>query len=362
MNIPTPPAGHWAKVKAGKSVTKIPLPVINGHQTKEGLRTDSGYSESNSQDSLSFLCDEDKAKILAVVENITKPSDDEIMHKKIVAYRKALSSKKSADTYQSRNNYYQNKPEPNIVEKISEKTQPRVFHIIDALIKTLEPLGCSLTDNLNFLINGEKVPYSFSEAQDEIKHELTKDENMQLLKYQDEKRRSSWVSKPQIRKYDNVHNGRINILINKGKRIRDCNSYIVEDKLGDIIIEFYRASNEIRIEREAREEEARKRKEAEDRRENARTEYNREVVRTKELCSMAEDYEMACKIRAYITAYENAHEKSDITEEHIKWAKSKADWLDPTVALSDNYFGKRAHKKDRKEKEIRELSSWEWRY
>ena len=90
----------------------------------------------------------------------------------------------------------------------------------------------------------------------------------------------------------------------KEKGFRDCKSYVIEDRLGDIIVLLYEAANTLRIEREAREEAARKREEEERQRNARRERYNQEVDRTNALVHEAEDFEIACKIRAYVSAVE----------------------------------------------------------
>jgi len=157
---------------------------------------------------------------------------------------------------------------------------PRVCHIFDALIKALEPLGCFLTDDLCFVVNGETVSLSISESKDKIDHVPTREENIQLLEYEEKKRKHSWASKPNIRKHDHVYNGKISLAVGNEKSFRDCKSYIIEDCLGDILILLYEASNKVRLRREARETEERKREEEERQREARRKRYNLEVERT----------------------------------------------------------------------------------
>ena len=191
-----------------------------------------------------------------------------------------------------------------LADTVSEEALTRVLHIIDALIKAMEPLGCSLTSNLKFIVNGETVSISVSEAQDEVRHVPTKEENMQLLKYEEDKRRSSWASKPKIRKYDHVYNGRISFSVYTAASFRDCKSYVIEDRLGDIMIALYESSDILWQEREAREEAERKRLEEERRKEERRNRYNAEVDQTLTLENLSEDYDTACKIRRYIAAVE----------------------------------------------------------
>lgn len=59
--------------------------------------------------------------------------------------------------------------------------------------------------------------------------------------------------------------------------------------------------------------------------------------------------EIACRIRAYVSAMEKAHSDQDLSE-WASWARSKADWYDPTVAKEDELLGRREHEKSQESK------------
>ena len=67
LDIPTPPQGYWAKLRAGKPVKKLPLPP-GKEQTKLGIQT--GISRlANPQTttaSLEFLPEEERQVVLNV--------------------------------------------------------------------------------------------------------------------------------------------------------------------------------------------------------------------------------------------------------------------------------------------------------
>lgn len=72
---------------------------------------------------------------------------------------------------------------------------------------------------------------------------------------------------------------------------------------------------------------------------------------------MAEDYEGARKIRALVEA---AEAKGDADTQWIAWAKAKADWYDPMIAATDEFFGKRDHGEDAEQKTLKEQRSGYW--
>lgn len=170
---------------------------------------------------------------------------------------------------------------------------------------------------------------------------------MQLLQYEEAKRKHTWASKPNIPKWDHPWNGRLTLIINGKYKFIDCKSYVLEDRIGEIMIGFYEASYAVRLAR--LKEEEKERIEAEKRRKAAeiRERYNQEVDYTEGLVNAANDYATACKIRAYVEAVKNSGCKSD---DWIAWASAKADWYDPTVSGKDTYFGIREHTNDADQK------------
>ena len=72
---------------------------------------------------------------------------------------------------------------PFLADTVSETVLPRVCCIFDALIKAIEPLGCSLTDDLKFIVNGETVSLSVSESQDTVEHKARISRILENAKY-----------------------------------------------------------------------------------------------------------------------------------------------------------------------------------
>lgn len=361
FDIPTPPVGYWAKLRAGKLVNPIPLPISSKPAKKSGVRTGTEYTPQIEKETLAFLNEKERTVVLSTATQIRIPNENAKMHPTIVAHRKEVMEWKKKRKEQEAIGFNRRAKDSPLflADTVSEETLPRVLHIIDALIKAMDPLGCSLTSDLKFIVNGETVSISVSEAQDEVKHIPTKEENMQLLKYEEDKRRSSWASKPKIRKYDYVYNGRISFSIYAAKNFRDCKSYVIEDRLGDIMIAFYEASDIRRQKREAREEAERKRQEEERRKEERRQRFNAEVEQTLALENLSEDYDTACKIRRYIAAVEASGNLDPKSMKWVEWAKAKADWYDPTIAREDEFFGKRDHEKNSDQKKL-ERNSYKW--
>ena len=116
-----------------------------------------------------------------------------------------------------------------------------------------------------------------------------------------------------------------------------------------MMLSIYGEAEQVKQARLALEEAERQRREQERRREEQRQRYNAEVDRTLALVNCAADYEIARKIRAYVSAMEKAHSDQDLSE-WASWARAKADWYDPTVAKEDELLGRREHEKSQESK------------
>ena len=419
-NIPIPPSGYWTKISFGKPVEKIALaepfdkivslvkesslskrknvdqesspadsskempeiakivtnstatvqnenntPVIHNPVPKTTGKSEiiqeSGqiYNREPLYQDLGFLDDEARNMLMAAAAQILLPAENERMHSAIVSHRKVIAEWKKQQKYSENTRWMacNAPPPPFLVKEIAAESIPRACRILDALIKAMEPLGCKLTNALAFVVNGETVSISFSESQDKINHIPTKEENRQLLEYEEQRKKYSYVSKPQIRKYDYQYNGRLSFTINQQKCFCDCKSHQLEDRLGDMLFELYIAAEAVKQQRLAREEAERKRRAEELRREERRKRYNTEVDRTLALANIAEDYDTACKIRRYIAAYQDTHPDEDISE-WLEWANAKADWYDPTISREDEFLGKRNHSKDNDAKTPKYSGYW----
>lgn len=342
LNVPTPPLGYWAKVKAGAEVKKTPLPKTNGPTETTGAKTFGGVKEKTADPSrkpLEFLSEEEREKLRRAAQEIKMPAENAQLHKKIAAHRnqRFLSG------------------------IISNESLPRVYRILDALFRQVESLGGSVEDDLSLRIRKEPMRLEVVEGQDKVPHVITKEEAKALLKYQDEKRHHSWASEPQIRKYDYVFNGRLRISVRQARYFRDTDKVNVESRLGEILIELYEESEKVRLERVAKEEEARRQAEAERRKEERRKRYNLEVDRTIELENAAQDFQLAYRIRAYVKAVEASRDQGEMDAETaawVEWAMKKADWFDPTVARDDELFGEREHEKGMSEKALKKYGQY----
>ena len=303
---------------------------------------------------LDFLDNDEKQRVLETVCAL-EISGNTRLHKALTQYKKRIEE--YSDRQRTERNrrypsmYYKPEEEPKFFNEMSQEGKKRACRILDALFKAVEKLGGSVNDDLSMRIRTDIVQIKIAEGKDKIKHELTKLEARDLLIYQDKVKQHSWASKPKIPQYDHVYNGKLRIIFGEKNYIRDSKEEKLEDRLGYILIKLYEKSEENRLERERREEIQRRREEEERRKEELRKRTEMEKKMTIELENKAEDYRVACDIRAYINAL-LIQGNEEITPEWIEWAKKKADWFDPIIAYEDEYLGKREHGKSKEEKDL----------
>ena len=147
-----------------------------------------------------------------------------------------------------------------------------------------------------------------------------------------------------IRKYDHPYTGKLKIEFKDypyHAYVKDTNKGQLEDKISEIIINFYKEYISVRNERLEREYEERKRKEEKERKNQKAKHVNDEKTRVKKLVTEAHDYQTAMRIRKYAAVISD--------EKYKEWALQKADWLDPTVAKDDEILKSRDYSKDLKE-------------
>lgn len=363
-------ANHIEKIPTGELLEEVSSTVEESSTCNEKAVMENRETETKIipilPGVLDFLEQEERENVLSTA-NMLKVNENASLHKALVQYKKRISDYAARLMQAQKQPYYNpryNMPdnEPEFFKEVSESCTARVMAILDAVFKAVEKLGGSVNDDLSVKIKNDVVRIRVAEAKDKVKHELTKKEAQELIQYEDEIKRNRWASKPRVRQYDYVYNGRIRIVFEEKDFIRDSEKEKLENRLGDILIRFYEKSEENRIARELREEEQRRREEEKRRQEEIRRRKELEIAHTKELVNMADDYQIASNIRAYINALVESGNK-DATIEWIEWARKKADWYDPTIARNDEYLGRRDHGKSKEEKDFDRVStrrSWGW--
>lgn len=415
-NIPFPPSGYWTRKNMGKDVSGevVALPPSDNENVElllagvksekkkkvisdaeelhsdmeEGLKKAASSMEEKGKETgnedqavpvketveksgaddtvLPFLDSAEKKRVLQAASEL-RIRDKKRLHEQLIKYRKSMTEWKQKEAQNQRGYQRRNRPddEPAFFNEISPESQQRAFLILDALFCAVEELGGKVNADLSMRVMADTVRIRIAEGQDKVKHELTKQEARALVEYNDRVKRNGWASKPQIRKYDSIYNGKLRIIFDNGEYIRDTGKEKLEDRLGDLFVRLYENSEEARIQRERLEEERRKREEEARRQAEIQKRKEDEVRRTRELLNQAEDYKIACEIRQYIAAVARQKDITPETAAWIEWANRKADWYDPIVAAEDEYLGRREHSKPKEEKDLDKMNMgrygiWGW--
>lgn len=362
-NIPYPSSSYWTKKNMGLDFSNefVELPESEIKEIEIQLKTSGILIDEKVNDKnkfitefnfLNFLESEEKKKVAEVIydlniDNFTRN------HKVITEYKnKQKEERREERKANYLNPYYNihNYTEKGYFQNVSKFEKERCMKILSLVYYAIEKLGGTINKDFSLQVRGEHVELEVEELKDQVKHELTKEEAKQLLEYEDRKKTFSYASKPNIRKYDYVYNGKLKITCGNRKYIRETDKIKIEDKLGDIIIKIYEQSEEVKSERLAREERARINREEEERKEKIRNAKKDEAQKIKELVNMAEDYKIACEIRNYVNAVSKQDNLTNEIEEWIKWANKKANWFDPIIDEEDELLGKREHTEALEEK------------
>ncbi len=403
-NIPFPASGYWTRLNCGKDVSKevkqlpesdienvtlflagIKLEKIRKEKITKSVQ-DIVETSSDKQDNffrqnvaqsisnssfLQFLDTDEREKVLAVAASL-EIRENKKLHPQVIKYRDSViawnkQQREFEKNIYGRPRYYSNDTkEPLYIKEIDSATFPRIYKLLDALFVAVETLGGRIDPDLSMWIHGEPVSLLFREGQDKITHELTKQEAKELVEYNDRVKYYTWASKPQIRKYDYIYNGKLRIVFSDKKFFRDNEEEKVEDRLGEILIKLYEDAEDKRIVTERLKEMQRIQEEKERKEKEERQRKKLEVLKTKQLVNQAQDYKIACEIRKYIDAVEQKPDKTEDDCTWIEWAKQKADWYDPIISREDEFMGKREHEKDTEEKdrklEFKESNYWRYRY
>ena len=364
MDIPKPPAGYWRQLETGKQVDRIPLPPTTKPTQKTGFRTHGCvYEEITEKPILDFLPVEEQNRIIETAQNMLREYSGKKLHpvlkqNKISIAPWAATHPRDISASRKRDSYYSPpEGEPPLYYDISNESLPRVHSFLSVLFYAVEYLGGSVNMDLTLQIRGETVSYFVYESETQVAHVYTKEELRQLEKYEKEKSHS-WAYKPRIRKYDYVFNGKLRFSVFKDNCYNDSGNVLLENQLGNILIDLYEKSEVVRIDREAKEAARRKAEEEKRKREELARRKNKEIGKTLALCNEAEDFIIACNIRAYANAMASKPNLTNDEQEWIEWALKKADWFDPIIAREDELLGVREHSKNSEVKSLTEKHRW----
>jgi hypothetical protein len=317
MSIPLPRAGHWEKLKHGKPVTVIPLPITNSGEKEVTLYIrDQSDNADNAIEKLSVnkVAKEIRSNTdlqLEVPERLKRPG-------KLIASAKDSLSRKEAKSSLYRGVVTTESGELDI--RVAPQNVSRALRIMDTLIKALRSRKHDIEivqDRTNVIIEAEKIQVSLKEK---------------LKKVAIEKPKYSWQN------IEYHPTGILSFRI-EGQRQWEDGKQSLEEQLNKILawLEAEVARRKQRQEeseriREQNRERKRLRKELEERKQ-------KELAGFKKTLQKATRWHKATNLRNYIDAVEQialaSHGVTKELQAWLEWARKKADWYDPFTECDD---------------------------
>ena len=330
LHVPVPPRGYWAKLSAGQSITRDPLPPYDGPKWIRRLSPSPDQLQpdvpAKAKERLVFLEEEERTKVLQLCDNLqvrdrlTNPhplikqdQDVRAEHKRKERERKPFSYLDS--NYNSDHDFWSTWYKKILDIHVQPDDMPRAYRLLNAIFYAVEELGGSIK-----------------------------------LDEKDRQTHVMWLGEPmRIRLRSKEHD--FTLIIEEyhapRKNWRDTKRKQLESEVGSFVVGLFECAHGLRSLREERrrEEQLRWKRELERREREKR--QKEEMERFQVLEENALDWQKARTIEQYIAELEKqAQDETDTRKrdrllDYIAWAEEKIAWLDPLVAREDPILGKR---------------------
>ena len=362
ISIPLPPRGYWEKLRAGQEVYKSDLPavtgelknIVHGYAIKWVAEMDQlSDKELANQEELCLFKEETKAFIkrkcaeIEIKSQLRSPHHLITEHKEEILYRKRRDKKlKQADwspNYYARvkSEYRDNKPILPIY--VSEDQLNRVYRIVDSLIKTVEEMEGSVSVR----ISEEKDSASFNLAHASFDFCIKE------------------VAKPQrkVRSRTNSDDeandiGCLSVSLIGGCwydnstvrfEYKEADEVSLESQLGKIVYDMFVIGSRLYAKAHLLYREQQREWEEEERQHKLEQKRQEERKKVEVLKSIVADWDTANKIRSFSDAVSQKISEMGDTDKReklldwLKWARARADWIDPLIEKEDDLLGVKSH-------------------
>lgn len=340
LAIPLPSRGYWAKVKAGKVMARAPLPAL---QDADTLAT--GFVKLPPE--MAEARDAARKAAAKVRQNVAvgMPTDGSMcVHPLVESAGRRLRRKSGwpPDTL------LRCAAKEVIDIAVTADALERALSLVNLLINALDREGLAFEVDADkgetrviWRDTGTKMRFSLRERVKRSRHEATPAEKRARERYWSSSRWQSAADWPNIQMYDYTPTGAFRLEIGRwpSGTWNDTERTRLEERLGEIVAGVTALAKETY----AREQEQLRREQAHqlavERFESMLKRRTEEEANFQQLESDATNWERASRLRAFIDAKESqACALGDIPEEQAQWfawARAKADWLDPLIAVSD---------------------------
>lgn len=340
LMIPIPPRGYWLKINNGETVQRDELPPVYGILKKYvrnyviKYRTDIDSltdAELSSKEELHLLRDETKKFIIEKCSNIEIAHQLRNPHQLILKHKEETSNRAKRDKKLKK--VQKNSSQTSMVIEneailpihVSQSNLNRAYRLLDIIIKNLEEVEGTVRveakdnrDTAYFFIMYTIFQFELNEKGSKLILEISAND---------------WMSFNNKRK--------VNL------EYKDMAELPLEKQVGKIIYQIFVIANNFFADYKM--EERREQREQEERERQRRLEQMRkgELEEIKQLSQAVADWDKARKIREFVNDMElKVQEISDTSKKEkllkwIKWARDKADWIDPLVEKHDDLLGKK---------------------
>lgn len=338
MSIPVPRRGYWAKVKAGHPAQKALLPVLKTSARVPVGPTPLTEPEQEIRAAAKEVATATKRNLVDAAPIVDSPE----LHPLVRAAGARLRRKSGWDHRAGLRSA--EKEVLNIC--VTEHMVERALQVANLLIQSLTPLGFAVSLNnekgATYLVwHGVELPFAMSEHVARSNHVATESEQRALKRYQDSWRTNYSAPYPNIPQYDWTPSGRLTITIGgyPSRSWNDTTRTRLEQRLPEIIAGIVAFAEAARLRAEEQRRREQRHREATERYEAAVRLRRDERAEFQALIRMASQYRRANTLRQFLLSFEqNAIASGGLSEgdrEWIGWARSKADWVDPLIDVSD---------------------------
>lgn len=356
FGIPLPPPGYWARIAAGQKVSKKPLPEVSDEAKKYVCQYVIKYKEDYKKlpddylhniDELGLLTEETQTFIREMCSDVKVPSRLINPHKLITDHESELiyrnnPEKRQRDnsrtTYSARINGRYVGLNPTLPIHVSPTNLKRVYRLLDTTIKTLEEMESRAGVSYEFESNKDIGAFAimrtcFHFEINEVSKGKSKNNDHSVPKLLMKIIAKGWMDSSN----------------NKVMEYKDEQEKPIESQLGQIIYDMFVVANQFLCLDILYDRKLEKQMEEEKRQRRLEQMRKGELAEINLLEQASADWDKAEKIRRFADAVErkifevNDEEKKDKLIKWLKWARDKADWIDPLTAKEDELLGKSKH-------------------
>lgn len=356
LGIPFPPRGYWAKVNAGHKAPKTPLPKVTGDLRKyvrnyvikyRADMSDLPDKELMTDEALSLLSEETKSFIkeqcskAQVKKQLRNPHRLINEHREEIIYRKQRGKVLKRAGYNAsyyskvRTEYRANKAVLPI--NVSDASMNRAYRILDALMTIIE----DMEGHTNTRLDSDKDSAYFVIMRSLFQFEIKED-----------------MKKGRSAKENSKSTGKLIMILDPRSWFSDSISDKLEYKDGDeplenqigtIIYDMFVVANRLLAVDELKDREEKRKWEERQRQQRLEKMRKGELEEIRFLQQAASDWDIAERIRRFANTMElKIAEVQDEAEKEklfgwLKWARDKADWLDPLCGKEDELLGRSQH-------------------